>query len=214
MKTKTVNLYTFDELSDGAKEKARDWWRQHVFSDSSDWEFVFEDAIECAKILGIEIASHSVPLMNGKTRQEPSIYFSGFSSQGDGASFEGSYQYAKGAAKKIRQHAPQDKELHRIADELQHLQKKHFYRLLAQMKVSGRYSHSGCMAVDVTGTQDCYGFEDQRTEEVFTELMRDFADWIYRQLENEYNYQTSDEVADEALLANGYTFLADGTRED
>ena len=43
MRTKTVNLYTFDELSDKAKEKARNWYREGAF-DYEWWNFVYEDA--------------------------------------------------------------------------------------------------------------------------------------------------------------------------
>ena len=41
---KTVTAYTFDELSDKAKDKARQWMREGTF-DSTDWaQFVEEDA--------------------------------------------------------------------------------------------------------------------------------------------------------------------------
>ena len=49
-------------------------------------------------------------------------------------------------------------------------------------------------------------------EDAVVELLRDFARWLYRQLEREYEYQTSDEVTDEAILANEYTFTGDGRR--
>lgn len=45
MRTETIkrNIYTFDELSDKAKEKARDWWRELAAWD--DWhEYICEDA--------------------------------------------------------------------------------------------------------------------------------------------------------------------------
>jgi len=50
------------------------------------------------------------------------------------------------------------------------------------------------------------------TEDDIKKALRDFADWIYRQLEREYEYQTSDEQADEAIRANGYTFTEYGKR--
>ena len=49
-------------------------------------------------------------------------------------------------------------------------------------------------------------------EDTVTEALRDLARWLYRQLEREYEYQTSDEVTDEAILANEYTFTGDGRR--
>jgi hypothetical protein len=43
MRTAQINYYTFDELSDKAKERARDWWRQGALS-YDWWEFIYEDA--------------------------------------------------------------------------------------------------------------------------------------------------------------------------
>jgi hypothetical protein len=43
-----TTVYTFAELSDAAKEKARDWYREGAFY--YDWyEFVFEDAKKCGR---------------------------------------------------------------------------------------------------------------------------------------------------------------------
>jgi len=36
------------------------------------------------------------------------------------------------------------------------------------------------------------------------------ANWLYRQLEQEYDHLTSDESVDEMLLINGYTFTEEG----
>jgi len=49
-------------------------------------------------------------------------------------------------------------------------------------------------------------------EDTLIELLRDLARWLYRQLEREYAYQTSNEVTDEAILANEYTFTYEGRR--
>lgn len=203
-------VYKFSELSDTAKKRARDWWRTCEAQDF-DTECIYEDAAACASILGIDLRQRSVKLMGGGTRQEPQIYYSGFSSQGDGACFEGRYQYEKAAAKKIRAHAPQDTELHRIADALRALQAPAFYRLGADMRHRGHYYHSGCMGVEVWigGAGD--NFETTRDQdEELTQLMRDFADWIYKQLEAEYWYRMSDENVDENISINEYEFDESG----
>lgn len=207
--SKTV--YQFDELSDSAKERARDWYRQHVFSDNNDWDHVYEEAQNMGKILGIEISQRMYPTVGGGTGYEPRIYFSGFSSQGDGACFEGEYRYKKGALKEIKKAAPKDTELHRIAKALQEHQSRHFYRLVATCKQRGHYSHSGCMAVEVYDREDDYR-DIGPTEDHIIQLMRDFADWIYKQLNNEYDYQNSDEQVDESIKANEYEFDEDGKR--
>lgn len=211
MRVVETNVFQYDELDDRAKERARDWYSRHVFEDSCDWEFVYEDAANVAEILGIDLRQRRVQLMGGGHRYEPSIYFSGFWSQGDGACFEGTHRYAKGATKKIREYAPQDKELHSIADELQAVQKRHFYKLVASMSHTGHYCHSGCMSVEVYHIDDEYR-DIGDAEDDIRQLMRDFADWIYDRLESEYDYQTSDEAVEEAIRANEYEFDENGER--
>lgn len=197
-------LFTFDELDDAAKDKARDWWRESAKQDDlldrDDFETV-------AKILGVEFDARPVKLMGGGTRYESKIYFSGFSSQGDGACFEGTYSYAKQCSKKIRKHAPQDQRLHKIADDLTALQRKRFYRIGARMTHRGHYYHSGCMSVDVYASE---GDTSRETDEDIRDLMRAFADWIYRQLELEYEYRMSNEQVDENIRCNEYVFYENG----
>ena len=205
--SKTV--FQFSELSDRAKEKARDWWRSCADQDT-DNSCIFEDAAKCAQLIGIDIRQSPVKLMGGGTRYEPTIYYSGFSSQGDGACFEGSYSYAKGAAKAIREHAPQDTVLHGIADELQAIQRKYFYRVEARMTHTGRSYHSLCMAVDVS-LADTSGYDEPECAEGVSQCMRDFAYWIYCRLEAEYEYRMSDEIVDDCIEANGYEFDEDGS---
>jgi hypothetical protein len=43
MKTLELTVYTFDELSEKAKERARDWFREASSSDKW-WEHIYEDA--------------------------------------------------------------------------------------------------------------------------------------------------------------------------
>jgi hypothetical protein len=201
-------LLTFDELGDSAKEKARDWFRGCIESDEiadyDDWQAV-------AEILGISFATRSVPLMNGSTRQEPMIHWSGFSSQGDGASFYGSYSYAKGAVKRIREYAPNDTTLHAIADSLQSIQRPYFYRLCANITAGNRsnfYSHSGTM--DVSAYVDGDSYRDVPQEDELRDTLRSFADWIYSRLESQWEYLSSNSAIDENILANEYEFDSEG----
>lgn len=202
---KTVFLYS--ELSEAAQEKAREWYREASECDDFYAETVFEDAARMADFLGIDLRQTRVN--NGDYR--PTIYYSGFWSQGDGASFEGQYSYKKGATKLIRQHAPTDKELHSIADALQAVQKKHFYKLRAKCKQSGHYMNSGCMSVEVWHDGDGYRDIGEAEEDV-RQLLRDFADWIYRQLETEYDWGNADAQVIESIEANDYEFTEDGER--
>lgn len=143
---------------------------------------------------------------------DPCIYFRGFSSQGDGASFEGVYKYARRAVHEIRQYAPQDEALHAIADQLTTLQRRNFYRLTARITQRGPYCHEYTMRIDAS--RDSPSGQDMTAdaEEGIIEALRDLARWLYRSLEREWDYQTTDGVIDDAIRANGYTFTVGGDR--
>ena len=228
----THYLYKFEELSDRAKDKARSWYLEGQL-DYDWWDSVYEDALRMAEILGIEIDYRHHPASGrpgSKGWKEPKIWFRGFSSQGDGACWEGSYRYAKGALKKLQSEAPAryqyckpdgtlewaeskgNTELHRIARALQKVQARHFYKLVATVSHRGFYSHSGCMIVDVEHDEDRYRDLGDAEGEI-KDLLRDFADWIYRRLEDEHDWLTSDEQVDESIIANEYTFDEDGNYE-
>lgn len=207
-RTEEITLYSFNELEDSAKETARQQCRENI--DHYYSESVYEDAEKVAAILGIEFDSKKIPLMNGTYRSAPKIWFSGFYSQGDGACFEGSYSYAKGSTKRIREYAPNDNDLHSIADNLANVQRRNFYQLRATCEHSGRYYHSGCMSVAVEHCEDQWRDIGDAEDEITDEL-RSFADWIYSQLEKEYEYLTSDEQVEDSIIANEYEFHENGT---
>lgn len=117
-----TTVYRLNELSDAAKDKARAWYREGGFD--YDWyDAVYEDFQRIAEILGLNLKTRTVRFMGGDTRQDPCIWFRGFWSQGDGACFECWYSYQKHGPRRIREYAPQDTELHRIADALQAIQR-------------------------------------------------------------------------------------------
>jgi hypothetical protein len=68
------------------------------------------------------------------------------------------------------------------------------------------------MAISVERDSPAHQDMTADTEETVTQALRDLARWLYRQLEQEYEYQTSDETVDEAIAANGYTFTEAGRR--
>ena len=55
---------------------------------------------------------------------------------------------------------------------------------------------------------DCTLGED---EDTIIELARDYMNWIYHTLEKEREYENADAQVDEAIRANEYEFLKDGT---
>ncbi len=204
-------VYRLDELSDEAKDKPRAWYREGGFD--YDWyDAVYEDFQRIAEIIGIRFKTRTVRLMGGGSGQKPRIWFRGFWSQGDGACWEGFYSYRKNASAEIRSYAPQDAALHRIADTLQALQRRNFYQLHAEASHRGHYYHEYCMVISVERDSPTYQDMTADAEEIVTEALRDLARWLYRQLEREYDYLTSDEAVDEAITANEYTFTDAGRR--
>lgn len=192
MRTETISVFKFAELTQPAKEKAREWFRAAGAGDDW-WGAVYDDAKTIAALMGIEIDQ---------------IGFSGFCSQGDGAHFTGTFGYAKGCAKAVAAHAGRDTELQRIAREWQALQAANFYQLNGKVSHSGRYQHAYCTDFEVyRGDTDASEYADEAVREV----LRDLMNWIYARLEREYEWLNSDETVDENIEANEYEFTADGS---
>lgn len=201
MKTITTSVFTFDELNDRAKESAREWYRGCM--DSIELDCTLEDIDTAAGILGISINGRAVKLYGGGTRHEPAIYYD--LDRGSGRiSFNGTYSYAKGATKSIREYAPIDGTLSIIADGLSAIQKNNFYGLSACIRTSNRESD---IRVEVESEHG------DSVDDAVPELIRDFAAWAHSQLRAEWEYQYSDEAVDESIIANEYTFTEDGKRE-
>ena len=206
-----TTVYQFPELSDGAQDKARSWYRELGVHDDW-WDAVYEDFERVCEILGIRLKTSAVRLMGGGTRQKPFVWFSGFCSQGDGACFEGHLCHAKGSAKRIRDYAPKDATLHGIADRLQTVQRRNFYQLTAEATHRGRYYHEYCMTVEVMRDSPTGQEPTGDSEDTVTEGLRDLARWLYRQLEAEHDHLTSDDAIEDGIIANEYTFTAGGQR--
>jgi hypothetical protein len=185
-----VKAYEFDELDDDTKKLVREQFRQTSL-DCCWWDYVYDDIRRIGEIIGIKIDE---------------IYFTGFGNQGDGACFEGSYAYAKRSVGNIVAHAPQDVELHRIARELQTIQRQRFYGLSARVRQSGYHMCTTCIDVydEVVLRADLYA------ENLIKELLQDFMCWMYKQLEMEYEYLTNDACIEEFISSNDYVFTADG----
>ncbi len=198
--TQTVTTFKFDELDDSAKEKARDWWREASVGDDYWSEHVLDECkTTIAKGLGLDIDA---------------IYFSGFSSQGDGACFVGSWRARDVNLQAVNDYAPQDAELWKVACEFNRLA-----QLCPQasfsVEHSGRYchEHSTEFSVDLGELADEWlDVLISRLEEEIIDVARDYMRYIYRRLEKEYEWYMSDEQVDESINANEYDFCEDGSR--
>lgn len=198
----TTLAYTFDELNDEAKEKARDKHRDWYTQDDW-WDYTYENANRMGAAMGFF---------------NMEIQFSGFCSQDDGASFSANYVNTAGAVDAIKSMC-NDMGLLRIAKEITALQIAtklqigYFFDKDVIVQRLGNSVHSGCM---VTGFDDNeYPDEIQtamrETDLEFQNLTRSFADWIYNQLEAEYNYLASDEHLNEVLPESHLRFDEDGS---
>jgi hypothetical protein len=224
--TKTV--YTFRELIAAAEDnetevsqrdvdRARDWLREGA-TDYDWWEFVYSDWTEALEQVGFTDAK---------------INFSGFWSQGDGASFTSGLDIEKlltfFTVPIEPSQAVLDGEpggwLPRVVKECgQTINRRYEWLFLALDYLSGRvtrtshhYSHENTCDASIDFdfrrmTPELNAVIDAFQEDVEA-LRKDLCKAIYTALEEEYEWRVDDEQLLETSDANEYTFDADGRRE-
>ena len=180
MREMTVTVYSFAELSDDAKKRALNAFRD-INVEFDWWTYGAYDTIRAAgKLLGLDIDG---------------IYFDTDSY----CIFDASYEYARGAAKAVKAEFPQDTKLHGIAKDLQALQKRHFYSLSCAVREARSMNQYSCFR---------FG-EDYECEDL-GDIIDDFAHWARVLLRDEYKDLTSDEAVKEIIIINEYEFTEDG----
>lgn len=197
MRTLTIPVYKFSELGDEAKAKARDYFRHDV-----DFEYAVDDFRSIAEIIGMELDTR-VKLVNGHYRGKPKVYYSVGHCQSDYAAFAGTWRYTKGCKKAIRDYAPQDTDLHAIVDQWCDIQRRNFYQLVTVCSARRDSQVAETHTVDGRFTGD-------ETLDAATECTRYLADWLYKHLRDEWDYQSSDECIDEMIALNEYEFYENG----
>jgi len=179
----------FKDLPEKRKEELRDKWRELNVCD--DW---YEDTFDYAKE---EAAKFGFSLGN--------IYFSGFWSQGDGASFDGYLKFKECDADTLHEDV---RDVYQVLAEAYGLIRivdgdATFY---IDVKQNGRYCHENTMDYSFDWTamsEEGENILESKIEDV-EEALRDYARWIYRTLEEEYEHLTSDEAIDEYLNDQDY----------
>lgn len=191
MKTKTITLYGFNELSDKAKERARNWWLEGL-TDFQWYELTVEHWQGVCEAFGVN---------------DPAIAFRGFWSQGDGASFTGIF-HPESVAESLAEVCGDDAAiaLHSRLRALQHPADSH-----TKVYLSGHhYVHSHMMECECSEwTAENIGEYERELRAIFRAL----ADIIYRDLEEEYNHISSDESVDEVIIGSDYYFHESGEPE-
>lgn len=192
---KTINLYSFDELSEDAQQKAIEDYRNADLDCFSDLvEFIIDDFITICKIIGIDL------------RNKNPIFYSVGYCQSDFASFFGTYEYNKGAYKALKHYAPMDTILLDYVKQLQALQSKYFYGLTVTIDSTPRNN----MQIE---TYDKNDNNRKELDSEFDDIFSGIAHNLYISLRNELDYVNSNEYIIELITANEYTFTSDGKME-
>ena len=197
MREITYRVYSFDELSDEAKQSAIEWVKN---DNGYAFDFAAESIVDTAKqagdIIGIDINDMAYDVSP---------------TQGRGASFTGTYAYKKNSVKNIKTEFPGDTKLHGIAENLANIQRKYFYGLNAKIsRHNSRYCHPNTVSIEVDHDNNID--LPNGAIDFIEETLRDFMHWIFSMLEQEYHYiYIGDEYAIETIWLNGYEFLEDGS---
>ena len=206
MKTIQLELFSFNELSDVAKAKAIESERN-----SESLEYHYSGEVEYYQDVLKHIGFTNV-----------GISFSGFYSQGDGASFTADYDSSLINIDELKNH---NAELYSLMTRIDSVFGASGLTsdntITASVKrVSRHYSHHNTVTIDniAINGEDEWITEDSKIYKAFetienylTSLKDDLCLIIYNSLEREYEYQTSDEYIAELLTINDYYFLEDGT---
>lgn len=186
--TEVYNVFSFDELSKESQEKAIEKLRD-INVDYDGWhDCVIEDEQSRLEELGYN---------NVK------IGYRGFWSQGDGAHFTATVDIAKFL------------KTHKLVSKYRKVYKESDNCTIT-IKHRGHYEHEMCMYTDSEAYGMSEAVEDElvKLEEYIINEARDEARKIYKMLEKEYDYLTSDEAIIETIKCNEYTFLENGTMKN
>ncbi len=214
----------YAELDTAAKEHALEQWRDGMVD--YDWhEHVYEDAVQAGARLGIEIDNNVSRTVGGKPVSSPDISYTGFYSQGDGASYSATLHVKrfKGCREALGAYignldtghdlwsvATKAEEIyeaivvHSVANRLSDEDSREYTECEPDMtiRVTDRYSRDSICAEG-----DNLPYDIETKVGLFAE---DFAAWIYKQLEAEYEHYNSDEATLESIQANEPDFDEDG----
>ena len=207
MKTIQIKLYEFAELDDKGKKKALS--ELCDINVDYDWyESIFYDFQAIVRTLGITLTTNN-------------IHFSGFYSQGDGSAFKASVNLPELLAgvknENWKRYAPlleldlpvyeADKHLIKLIKNEgidispQIIQPTRSYYVRAEMNFQFPYNNHRFDRIEAE-----LGKLEEWLQAVADKLNR----YLYKSLQDDYEYQTSDKAIIEAIEANEYHFTADG----
>jgi hypothetical protein len=190
MREAIVKVYKYNELSDEAKKKALDWMRGTAYLDYEWYDFLIQAWKEKLENAGFV---------------EPKIRFTGFWSQGDGASFDckridiAKWLKAEDYLKKFSSLAKQ------IEDEA-------IVACIDKNVYGNNYCHERTRYVEISddGTDGIDLALVDELEKLMEQHRLSLCEDIYKELEKEYEYLMSDEVVINSIETNGYEFEENG----
>lgn len=214
----------FMELDARVRERVLEQYAQSL--EGGWWDRSYEDFVEVVACFGFDVTMYVY------SRGIPHIAFSGFSSQGSGASFSAVFDIddAMDVVEKIKVYAPADAVLHKLAES--HLKECTEVFGISEMLCGGmglrasvtnkdsHYCHEMTMRVDAPShtTLDFDGHESEDLHEAqvieqldlfdqwLLDCARDLARWMYKALETEYYYL----ISEEALCERGLEYDEEG----
>ena len=192
--TKQINLYTFEELSETAKETALNNYLEHLDFQS---DYVIENFI----IENFQ-TGHNLPTDVFK------YVYSGFHSQGDGGRFE--FKTLQGVDLK-----PFVKHVFKTTDKrykslMYAINEGHIVVCFNLNGFGYHYLHEQGFYLDC----ECYADKKEELFNRFTDELQDYFKELslklYAELKEYYEYETSEECFKELCDMNEYTFLESG----
>jgi len=191
MRTATINIHTFDELSDTAKEKARDWWRECDDGDSDLADESVHDFIQ-----------HKYPFLTDTKAQWQVAYC-----QSDDFTFtDGEIDLASFMRRECIEVT--FKEVYESAK-------------IGLAEARFHFTHTGggggycniCIDLDEDkpNPESMGASSVQELETTLTNAIRDIEKEAYRYLRTEYDYRNGNKQVDDIIRSNEYEFTADGS---
>ena len=184
--------YTLSELSPEAARVAYERWLEDGGYDF-DSQYTIDDMIECGATIGINVDN---------------IYYSGFSSQGDGACFVGSYKFKPDWKSSLENFCPGYTQLISLGERLQKVYEEFGKLYVTVYKTSHRYDHENTVGFDVQSDDEEISI--WAAHDAIEEILKDFMHEIYRRLEEEYTWTNSQEFFQEMAEANEWYFTEEG----
>lgn len=202
MRTATIRVYTFEELSAQAKEKAREWYKGEMNEDfTAEADMITDTMLDYIKNEGGA----------GESISDLKVSWSLSCCQGDGASFTGTVYGYDDNALVLFNHIYNNnipKNVKRILHgiNIKFTRKSswycHRYTVDTEIEIDGMY----------VGNID-------RVEKIVEDIEKVVETWRYALCDNlenlgygEIDYYYSNEYIDENIIMNGYEFTVEGDR--